>query len=77
MKKISREKLLWLILALAGIIAVGVGFLLPSEEHGQSFWWSHIWAVFALIGFIGCAAMIFIAKWLGRYWLQRKDDYYD
>jgi drug/metabolite transporter (DMT)-like permease len=67
----------WVILIAAGVICVIISFFIPAEEHAGNFWWSHIWGVYALIGFVGCAAMIFIAKWLGRFWLQRKDDYYD
>jgi hypothetical protein len=32
---------------------------------------------FAVLGFVGCVAIILISKWLGRYWLQRREDYYD
>ena len=58
-------------------IAITLGFIFPSGGHGPEFWFSHIYIFFALLGFIGCVAMIYIAKWLGRYWLQRKEDYYD
>ena len=71
-------KRVWLIVfvvALAG--SLGVDFWLRSgPEHG-AFWWSHIPAFFALFGFIACLVIVAISKLLGRYWLQRKEGYYD
>jgi hypothetical protein len=59
------------------IIAIAVGFFIPAGDDEHGFWWSHIPVFFAVLGFIGCIAIIYIAKWLGHYWLQRKEDYYD
>ena len=50
--------------------------LLWHEGHGD-FGWSGIFGFFALFGLIGCVAIVVISKWLGQYWLQRKDDYYE
>ena len=44
--------------------------------HGD-FAWSGILGFFALFGLIGCVAIVLISKWLGHYWLQRKEHYYD
>ena len=77
MKSGNKKKYIWLILALMAAIAIALGFIFPSDGHGPEFWFSHIYIFFALLGFIGCLAIIYIAKWLGRYWLQRKEDYYD
>lgn len=66
-----------LILGIIGIIVLVLGFIFPSEGHGPEFWFSHLHIFFALLGFIGCATMTYLAKWLGNYWLQRKEDYYD
>jgi hypothetical protein len=66
----------WL-LALVCIAVVIAGFFVPAGEGESGLWWSHVYGFFALLGFIGCAAIVIIAKWLGHYWLQRKDDYYD
>ncbi len=49
---------------------------LPLAGHGD-FAWSKIFGFFAVFGLIGCVAIILISKWLGHYWLQRKEDYYD
>ncbi len=37
----------------------------------------HVPGFFALLGFLGCVAIILVSKWLGRYWLQRREDYYE
>ena len=73
----SRNKWIWLILGLAGAISLALGPLVPSGDHTVECWWTPIFAIVAILGFVGCVAMIFVAKWLGRYWLQRKGDYYD
>lgn len=52
-------------------------FVVPAGEGEQGAWWSHIDGFYALMGFIGCVAIVMIAKWLGTHWLQRKEDYYD
>jgi hypothetical protein len=37
----------------------------------------HAMPLFDLIfGFIGCAVIIWVSKWLGHTWLQRKETYY-
>lgn len=77
MKIFKRLKLIWWILALMGVIAVAIGFLIPSGEGEHGLSWTHFNGFYALLGFIGCVGMIYIAKWLGRYWLQKKEDYYD
>ncbi len=77
MKSRNRRSYIWLILALLAIIAVAVGFFIPSGEEESGFWWSNVNGFYATLGFIGCMAIIYIAKWLGHYWLQRKEDYYD
>ena len=51
-------------------------FLMITHVHAV-FPWSHIVAFFSLFGFLGCLLIIVLAKLLGHYWLQRKEDYYD
>ena len=45
------------------------------HKHGH-FAWEEAWAFYAAYGFIGCVALIFIAKGL-RWLVQRKEGYYD
>ncbi len=73
----GRKNTAWLILTLFALITAVAGFFIPTNEGEHEFWWSHVPVFFALLGLAGCVVMIYVAKWLGRYWLQRKDDYYD
>ncbi len=61
------------------LIALILSILIDLPFHGGhgDFAWSNILGFFALFGVIGCAAIVLISKWLGHYWLQRKEDYYD
>jgi hypothetical protein len=77
MKIFKGTKLTWLILALMGVVAVLIGFIFPAGEGEHGFAWTYFNGFYALLGFIGCVVMIYIAKWLGHYWLQKKEDYYD
>ena len=68
----------WLvILAVALVLSVVFEFVLPIAKGHEGFWWSPIPGFFALFGFIGCVAIVAVAKLVGHYWLQRKEDYYD
>ena len=66
-----------LILA-AGALAFSVAaeVFLGGKGHAE-FWWSHIAGFFSLYGFVGCLATIWIAKFLGALWLERRETYYD
>ncbi len=69
-------KRIWVIILTALILSVVLDFSLLNGGHGD-FAWSKIVGFFAFFGLIGCVALIMISKWLGHYWLQRKEDYYD
>ena len=72
----GRKRLWILIFGVALALSIGGDFLLRMIEGPGKFWWSHIPGFFALLGFIGCVAIIVIAKFLGHHWLQKKEDYY-
>ena len=50
-----------------------VDIFVPKHGH---FGWEEAWGFYAAYGFIGCVALIFIAKGL-RWLVQRKEGYYD
>lgn len=60
-----------LALSLLGEFALG-----GAGGHGE-FWWSDIRGFFALFGFASALLLILIPRLVGRYWLQKRDDYYD
>jgi len=71
-------KRVWaLIFISALVIFVLLDLLLVSGHVHIEFPWSHIAGFFSLFGFIGCLAIVAVAKLLGHYWLQRKEDYYN
>jgi hypothetical protein len=63
--------------AVLGLVLVGsvaMSFFGPSKES------SYLWdlpAFFAVYGFAGCVVIIYLSKAIGKYWLQRPDEYYD
>jgi hypothetical protein len=59
------------------IIAILLDFLIVSGHVHFAFPWSHIPGFFSFFGFLGCLAIIYGAKLLGHFWLQRGEDYYD
>ena len=68
----------WLIITVAVlIVAIILDVLVVSGHVHFVFPWSHIPAFFSIFGFIGCLAIIFGAKLLGHFWLQKDEDYYD
>jgi len=38
--------------------------------------WENLWGFYPLYGFVGCAALVFIATWM-RTFLMRPEDYYE
>ena len=61
------------------LIACGVAVLLGFLIHGKHplFRWETIPSFDAAFGFLGCIIIVLISKMLGKYWLQKDDDYYD
>ena len=51
-----------------------------SPEIGivsPDYWWNQIPVFFALFGFCGSLLILFFAKALGKFLLQKKEGYYD
>ena len=71
-------KRVWVLIFISAlVIFVLLDLLIVSGHVNIEFPWSHIAGFFSLFGFIGCLAIIGVAKLLGHYWLQRKEDYYN
>lgn len=67
-----------LVILAAGAWILSVAVKVFFGGRGQAeFWWSHIAGFFSLYGFVGCLATIWIAKFLGAMWLERRETYYD
>jgi membrane protease YdiL (CAAX protease family) len=55
------------------VILMGAELLIPKHGH---FPWEAAYGFYAVYGFMGCVALIFIAKGL-RWLVRRREDYYD
>ena len=64
------------LLGIAIIISLLSGFVIPPDPTHAA-WWNQIPAFFAFFGFCGCLLILVFAKALGRFLLQKKEDYYD
>jgi len=69
------KRILVIIIAALVIFVLLDIFLVSGQAH-NGFPWSHLVGFFALFGFFGCLVLIAVAKLLGHYWLQRREDYY-
>jgi len=64
----------WTIAALAGALAVGVPLALHvGHEHP----WEALPGFYGWFGGIGCAAIVLVSKALGKWFLQKPEDFYD
>lgn len=70
------KTVLWTLLGLAAAASLLGGFAVPHDAAHEG-WWNRIPAFFALFGFVGCLAIIYFAKTLGKLFLRKKGDYYD
>ncbi len=70
--KPASRKLLWWILWIVCGLTVVAEFFIHRHPHFDI---DGIFSYYALMGFVGCAAMILIAKGLGLF-LKRNEDYY-
>ena len=75
MKRIYLYSLAICIAAL--ILAATADFLLPAAGLRPAAIWENWHLLFIALGSIGCLGLIFIAKALAKYWLGRKEEYYD
>ncbi len=58
---------------LGGLVVLD--FIIP-RAHVEHFWDS-IPGFHAFYGFVACAVIIIVSKFLGKYWLMKREDYYD
>ena len=63
----------WISLALVTVIGV-ITQIVGEPGHGA---WARVPAFWSFFGFVGCVLIIVISKAIGKYILQRGEDYYD
>ena len=57
------------------VLLIVADFIIP--RHEIHFFGDKIPGFWSLFGFISCALIIIVSKWLGHHWLMRDEDYYD
>ena len=57
------------------VLLVAADFIIP--RHEIHFFGDKVPGFWSLFGFISCALIIVVSKWLGHHWLMRGEDYYD
>ena len=57
------------------VLLIVADFIIP--RHEIHFFGDRIPGFWSLFGFISCALIIVVSKWLGNHWLVRDEDYYD
>lgn len=65
----------WIILGVLTVISLIVEFTMLADY--DSHWWNQIPGFYIIWGFIGCAAVIYISKWLGSLFILSDEDYYN
>jgi hypothetical protein len=61
-------------LALVALVALSWVAQAVAEHH---VWYERVPGFYALFGFLGCMAIIFLSKWFGQLLVQRGERYYD
>jgi hypothetical protein len=56
------------------VLLVALDFFITGHPH---FPWEGVAGFYAFYGFISCAVIVLVSKVLGKFWLQREEDYYD
>jgi threonine/homoserine/homoserine lactone efflux protein len=67
----------WILLCVVVVLSVIAEFIVPHDPGHAEHWWSVIPAFYAFFGFVGCVVIILFSKALGKWFLQKREDYYD
>jgi hypothetical protein len=72
-------KRIWLIsLPIILVLSLLFDFVFKSsEETNGEMWWVNLHVFYIVLGFIGCVVIVYVAKWLSKHWLGKREDYYD
>jgi hypothetical protein len=65
----------WLITAVALIVVSVVLDLVLLRGHGEAEW-TYFPGFYSLFGLIGAIVIIAVSRLLGKFWLERDEDYY-
>jgi hypothetical protein len=65
----------WILLSILTIGSLILSYATPGPSHPHA--WDGIPLFFAVFGFLGCLLIIFLSKAIGKFFLQKEEDYYD
>ena len=67
----------WHWISLITLIGITLAAQIFATHEKDEHWYNIIPAFWSVFGFVGCLLIIAVAKGLGKFFLQRKEDYYD
>lgn len=69
----------WLVISLVILTSLTLisEFFIPHDPAHAKAWWSGIPFFWAIFGFAGCVILIYLAKYILKAIVQRKENYYD
>jgi len=65
----------WVALGILTVISLLLEFTFLADY--DSHWWNSIPGFYIIWGFLGCVAIIYVSKWLGKLFIFRPEQYYD
>lgn len=65
----------WIALGVITVISLILEFVFLADY--DSHWWNNIPGFYIYWGFIGCVAIIYVSKWLGKLFILSEEEYYD
>ncbi|MCG2588311.1 MAG: hypothetical protein GVY07_10360 [Bacteroidetes bacterium] len=65
----------WVALGILTVISLILEFTFLADY--DSHWWNSIPGFYIIWGFLGCVAIIYVSKWLGKLFIFRPEQYYD
>ncbi|MDQ8202060.1 hypothetical protein [Pelagicoccus sp. SDUM812003] len=68
------KKIHWILLGLVTLASLVLQYFGPPHPHPHA--WDSIPLFYCMFGFVGCVLIIVVSKFLGKAWLQKKEDYY-
>ena len=69
------KKIHWILLGLVTLASLALQYFGPPHPYPKA--WDKIPLFYCLFGFAGCIVIVVVSKWLGKVWLQRKENYYE
>lgn len=67
----------WISLGIIILVSIAAEFTMPVDVVHAEHWWSSIPLFYIVFGFLGCIVIIFVSKAVGKWLLQKGEDYYD